>query len=81
MTCQEAIDVMGDAVEDRLDLDLRPGFDEHMSECRPCATYFRQLGLTRGALRGLPRDGATPEQKDELLRAFRTHLHRPDGDA
>jgi len=81
MTCQEAIDVMGDAVEEQLAADLRAGFDEHMSECRPCATYFRQLWLTRGALRGLPHDGATPQQKDELLRTFRTHLRRPDGDA
>lgn len=71
MTCQEAIDVMGDAVEDRLAADFRPGFDEHMAECRPCATYFEQLRLTRGALRALPREPAVEARKDDLLREFR----------
>ena len=71
MTCQEAIDVMGDAVEQRLAPEVQPGFDEHMDECRPCATYFQHLVLTRGVLRGLPGERPAHAQRDELLRRFR----------
>lgn len=81
MTCQEAIDVMGEAVEDRLAMDLRAGFDEHMSDCRPCATYFRQLRLTRDALRGLPHEDAPKDARDALLRSFRRHVRRSGDDA
>lgn len=76
MTCQEAIDVMGDAVEDRLAVQFRPGFDEHMAECRPCATYFEQLRLTRDALRALPRERGADAHRDALLREFRERFGR-----
>ena len=80
MTCQEAIDVMGEAIEDRLAADMRPGFDEHMAECRPCATYFDQLRFTRGALRGLPRERAAGAHRDDLLRRFRERYGRKSED-
>ena len=76
MTCQEAIDVMGDAVEDRLAAEFRPGFDEHMAECRPCATYFDQIRFTRDALRGLPRERGGDARKDDLLREYRERFGR-----
>lgn len=81
MTCQEAIDVMGDAAEDLLAPALRSGFEEHMAECRPCATYFQHLRLTRDALRGLAREDAAPPQREGLLREFRRHLGRRDDEA
>jgi anti-sigma factor RsiW len=71
MDCFEAIDLMGDAVEGRLVAARRPGFDEHMAECIPCATYFEHLRITREALQHLPPEGGTNPNLDSLLRAYR----------
>jgi hypothetical protein len=76
MTCQEAIDVMGEAVEGRLATGLRPGFDEHMAVCAPCATYYQQLRLTRGTLRSLPPERRGSPRRSELIEAFRREFGR-----
>jgi len=78
MTCQEAIDVMGEAVEGRLSPDVRPSFDDHMGECRPCSTYFEQLCVTRGALRSLPRMPDTDPRRSRLIEAFRKQFRKRD---
>jgi len=78
MTCQEAIDVMGDALEGVLQPALRSGFEEHMAECQPCATYFEHLGLTRGALRHL-RYGGTSPRRAELIEEFKRAFPRNRG--
>jgi hypothetical protein len=71
MTCQEAIDVMDDAIEDRLGAHLRTSFQEHMDECGACRTYLEQIQLTRQALR-LQRPGsAVSLHRAALLDAFR----------
>lgn len=80
MTCQEAIDVMGEAVEGRLARDLRPGFDEHMDECAPCATYFQQLRLTRETLRSLPPEQRASPGRGDLIEKFRRQLGKSDED-
>lgn len=71
MNCPEAIDVMGEAAEDRLDPSLRPGFEEHMLECPSCAAYYEQLRLTRKALGLLPRRGDTSPRRTELIEKFK----------
>lgn len=72
MNCIEAIDVMGDAAEDRLDPSYAAGFQEHMEECPPCATYYEQLRITRLALRNLdPAAPEAPERRAELIATFR----------
>ena len=48
MNCYEAIDVMGDAVEGRLQAALVAGFEEHITECHSCGSYFVQLATARG---------------------------------
>ena len=71
MTCQEAIDVMEEALEGRLEASLRPGFDEHLAECRPCDTYFGHLRVTRRALGSLARAGESNPRRSQLVEAFR----------
>lgn len=78
MTCQEAIDVMGEALEDRLLPEFRPGFDEHIRECPPCAAYFEHLRLTRAALRSLPAEGGTSPRRGELMDAYRREFEREE---
>lgn len=70
MDCHEAIDLMGDAIDGRVPLALRSGFDEHMAECRPCATYLGHLKTLRAALQHMPREGTSPHRQ-ALLDAYR----------
>lgn len=76
MTCYEAIDVMGEALEDTLEPALRLGFDEHMAECGPCAAYFEHLHVVRSALLEMPREGATSPHRAELIEEFRRQFRR-----
>ncbi len=78
MTCQEAIDVMDEALDGRLSHELRPGFDEHMVECQPCSTYFEHLHVTRRVLRSLPREEGSSPRRSELIEAFRKEFERED---
>ena len=72
MNCIEAIDVMGDAAEDRLDPSCTAGFQEHMGECPACATYYEQLRMTRLALKHLdPQAPGAPARRSELIEKFR----------
>lgn len=71
MTCQEAIDLIGDAMDGRLPPSAAAGFQEHMTECSSCGTYFEQLRLTRQALGSLPRPTASSPQRGGLLSRFR----------
>ena len=71
MNCYEAIDVMGNAVEGGLPATLRTGFEEHVAECRSCGTYFEHLQFARLALQSLPREEATPRDRDALVAMYR----------
>jgi anti-sigma factor RsiW len=78
MNCLEAIDVMGDAAEDRLDPSCSAGFQEHMEECPACAAYYEQLRLTRLALKHLPAtDGGSTPRRSELVERFRREFEKP----
>ena len=77
MNCYEAIDVMGDAAEDRLDPSYAANFQEHMEECPSCAAYYEQLRITRGALKDLPpSDSGTPPKRNQLLEQFRREFDK-----
>jgi len=81
MTCFDAIDLMGEALEGRVPPSSRPGFDEHLVECPPCRNYYDQLTVTVRALERLPRgtDAAPkPPQRDQILRRFRDQNPRSD---
>ena len=77
MTCQEAIDLMGEAIDGRLPAPAVAGFQQHMTECSSCGTYFGQLRLTRLALGWLPRPTVSSPHRQELLSRFRKELDAP----
>lgn len=70
MECYEAIDLMGDALEDRLAPDARTGLQEHFDECPACCNYMNQLRVTRDALKHLPAPDEHTRQRDELIARF-----------
>ena len=76
MDCQEAIDIMELAMEGRLQPPLRAGFEDHITECAPCGTYFEHLRLTRQALRFQLRVGGTSSRREDLIEAFREEFER-----
>ncbi len=77
MNCHEAVDRMGDALEGRLGEIPRAMFEEHMSECAPCATYLEHLVATRQVLRNLPREACPEAVRAELIARF--HAEFGDG--
>lgn len=79
MTCQEAVDLMGQAAEDELPSTFHADFAEHMAECAPCATYLEHLRVTRNALRYLQDDRAANPRYQQLLEEFRREF-RPQDD-
>ena len=75
MDCYEAIDLMGDALENTLAVQARSGLEEHLEECPACRNYYEQLQLTCRALRNLPSDPATSSQRSDLIVRFRKEFH------
>jgi predicted anti-sigma-YlaC factor YlaD len=71
MECYEAIDLMGDALEDRLAPDARQGLQGHLDECPVCRNYLDQIRVTRDALGHLPPPRAGHGRRDELIDRFR----------
>jgi anti-sigma factor RsiW len=71
MTCHQAIDVMGEEVEGCLPPALRAGFDAHMAECSPCATYLAHLRLAREAVRHLPVGATSDDRRTQLIAEFK----------
>jgi anti-sigma factor RsiW len=78
MNCQDAIDIMDDAIQRCLEPALRAGFEEHMDECPACGTYFEHLRLTRAALQLQRREGGTCPRREELIQAFKQEFDQED---
>jgi predicted anti-sigma-YlaC factor YlaD len=76
MECREAIDVMDEALEGRLEPIVRAGFDAHMAECGPCSNYFEHLRITRGVLRHLAGEETSGARFEELMRTYREKFRR-----
>ena len=77
MECIEAIDVMGEAVEDSLESPILESFAAHLDECVPCRNYYHQLRVTRRALGALPRE-SRPSTLSDLVREFRQTFRKKD---
>jgi len=78
MNCVEAIDLMGEALDCRLSPANLSGFEQHMTECASCGTYFEQLRLTRDGLRSMPSIPIANPRREELLQLFRREFERKD---
>ncbi len=76
MTCYEAIDLMGDALEGSLPAHARAGLDEHLDECPACRTYLEQLRMTRQALGHLPPSGDASRRRSDVIAAFRREFQK-----
>jgi len=71
MTCRELVDVITEYLEGTLAHADRARFEEHLGECRYCATYLDQMRDTIVALGELCEDSISAEARAELVEAFR----------
>lgn len=71
MTCRELVDVITEYLEGTLAHADRARFEEHLGECRYCATYLDQMRDTIVALGELCEDSISAAARAELVEAFR----------
>ncbi|MGH3032970.1 MAG: anti-sigma factor family protein [Gaiellaceae bacterium] len=72
LTCEELVELVTDYVEDRMPVDERMRFEEHLAACGPCRTYLKQMRETIQLTGGLSQETLDPKTRDTLLDAFRT---------
>ncbi|HJR02198.1 MAG TPA: zf-HC2 domain-containing protein [Methylomirabilota bacterium] len=78
MTCKEAIDVLGDYLEESLTPELADELDRHLRDCAPCRAYLNTYRKTRD-LTG--RAGRAPMPDEMKKRLHRFLLDRLKGEA
>ena len=80
LTCQKFTMIATDYVEDGLPFGQRIRARFHLSWCRRCQAYLRQLKQTISAIGGLPRADAPASTREELIRRFEAS-HNDDSTA
>jgi anti-sigma factor RsiW len=71
ITCQQLVELVTDYVEDRMPVEERMRFEEHLAVCGPCRTYLKQMRETIHLTGALSEETIDPRARDALLRAFR----------
>ena len=71
LSCRELVELVTDYLEDRLPLEQRARFDEHISGCTGCTAYLAQMRTTIHLVGELTEESLDPHSKDELLDVFR----------
>jgi len=69
MTCKEAIDVLGDYLEETLATDLAEELERHLGDCSPCRAYLNTYRKTR-ELTGKAGRAPMPDEMKERLHRF-----------
>ena len=76
MTCQEAIGLLLDYLEQTLGEGLLAALEGHLAACEPCRAYLRTYRKTRElTARSGPAD-MPPELRDRLSEFLREHVLR-----
>jgi anti-sigma factor RsiW len=68
MTCKEAIDVLGDYLEESLTPDLADALERHLRDCAPCRAYLNTYRKTRDLIGKAGRAPMPDEMKKRLHR-------------
>jgi anti-sigma factor RsiW len=80
LTCHEVIEILTDYLDDALVPVERRRVEEHLAMCDGCTAYLAQLRETIRLTGMVTEEEIPPEQKQQLLDAFRTWT-RPDPSA
>jgi len=78
MTCKEAIDVLGDYLEETLADELVQELERHLDDCAPCRAYLSTYRKTR-ELTGRAGRVPMPEEMKKRLHRFLLDRLKADG--
>ncbi len=68
MTCKEAIDVLGDFIEESLAPEVAAELEAHLRDCGPCRAYLSTYRKTRELTSKVGREPMPDELKERLRR-------------
>ena len=71
ITCQQLVELVTDYLEDRLPVDERLLFEEHLAFCTWCVTYLDQMRQTIQVAGTLREDDLDPHARDAMLKVFK----------
>jgi anti-sigma factor RsiW len=71
LVCREAITLMSDYLDGRLDPRDHDRLEQHLAACPHCTEYLAQLRATIDALGRAEPDDLSPEAVDELVGLYR----------
>ena len=71
ITCQQLVELVTEYVEDRLPVEERLLFEEHLAFCTWCVTYLDQMRQTIQVAGTLCEDDLDPHARDAMLKVFK----------
>jgi anti-sigma factor RsiW len=71
ITCQQLVELVTEYLEDRLPVEERLLFEEHLAFCTWCATYLDQMRQTIQVAGTLREDDLDPHARDAMLKVFK----------
>jgi anti-sigma factor RsiW len=71
MACQELVELVTNYFEGKLSWSDRRRFERHIGGCDHCTAYLEQMRLVVEATGRLTEDDLQPQEREELLAAFR----------
>ena len=77
MTCREAIEVMGEFLDQTLSPDGLEALEGHLRDCAPCRAYMATYRKTRGLVGQAGQVDMPVEMRERLRRFLLDQLNRP----
>jgi anti-sigma factor RsiW len=71
LACKELVELVTEYLEQTLSFEERTRFEHHLTLCRGCKEYLRQMRSTIDISRRLAEDALPLKVQDELLAVFR----------
>lgn len=78
MTCKDAIDILGEFLEESLAPELAAELQRHLRDCAPCRAYLNTYRKTRELTGKAGRAPMPDEMKQRLRRFLLDRLGKPE---
>lgn len=72
LTCQKAVELVTDYLEEALLPEMETSFNQHLDTCPGCNIYVDQMRRTLQTLRRLTNETGSSEEQQELLQVFQS---------
>lgn len=71
ITCQQAVGLVMDYLDDRLPEDDRARLETHLTECPHCTEHLKQIQVTVTAVGHVGDEDLEPQARDDLINLYR----------